>query len=269
MTWILLTNDDGIDAPGLPSFAAALRNVATTRVVVPHVERSWVGKAITRFEPVEIEEVRRGGIEMYAATGYPADCVQLGIHTMFAEPPVLVVSGINIGQNHGSAFIQGSGTVGAVIEAAIAGVDGIAFSAGTNGDFHQWRRRVTAPESLPMWERLAALATEMTRVMLDAGPQGATISVNLPDHSDSTTERRLTTVAETGYDRLFRPDGPGRYVHDFTEGLTRMQSLEGTDVGAARDGAVSVTALRGIHGVGLPAGLSGLIEPAGRRRRLD
>ena len=60
MTWILLTNDDGIDAPGLPSFAKALGAVADTRVVVPHVERSWIGKAITRYEDIRVESVGSG-----------------------------------------------------------------------------------------------------------------------------------------------------------------------------------------------------------------
>lgn len=262
MSWLLLTNDDGIDAPGLPALAAALGQVAPTRVVVPHVERSWVGKAITRFEPVEVKTTRRGGIDMHTATGYPADCVQLGIHTLFPDAPALVVSGINIGQNHGSAFIQGSGTVGAVLEATIAGLDGIAFSAGASTAFHAWRRWVLTRDSLPMWERLAAVAADITACMLEAGQQGGVaVSVNMPDHADHGTERRITTVAETGYNRLFREEGSGRYVHDFTRGLTRLESLEGTDIGAARDGAVSITAIRGTHSVEYPSALRRLARP--------
>ncbi|MEA3510405.1 MAG: 5'/3'-nucleotidase SurE, partial [Actinomycetota bacterium] len=105
MPWILLTNDDGIDSPALAPFARALGDLGTVRVVVPDRERSWVGKAITRFDPIRVEKVELDGGEAWTCTGFPADAVQIGIHGLFDEPPSLVVSGINVGYNHGTAFL--------------------------------------------------------------------------------------------------------------------------------------------------------------------
>ena len=263
MTWILLTNDDGVDAPGLPALAEALAAVAPTRVVVPHIERSWIGKAITRYEDLHVDLVTRNGIEMHAVTGYPADCVQLGVHTMFDDSPALVVSGINIGQNHGTSFVQCSGTVGAILEAAIAGIDGIAFSTGTTGPFRQWRERIMTPEALPVWERLAEIAADMTDQVLSAGQQGVALSVNMPDHATLATERRITTMAETGYGRLFREAAPGRYEHHFVDGLNRVAPGDDTDLAAARDGAISIVAVEGIRATGLPPDLAILAKPSG------
>ena len=129
MSSILITNDDGIDSPALVPLVEALQGISDTRVVVPDRERSWVGKAITRHDQVSVDEVDRGGIGMWTASGYPADCVQLGISELFPEPPVLVVSGINIGYNHGSGYIHSSGTVGAAVEALLGGVPAVALSA--------------------------------------------------------------------------------------------------------------------------------------------
>ena len=88
----LLTNDDGIDAPALVPLARALAELGQVSVVVPDRERSWVGKAITRFDPVSVEETSREGIVMHAVSGYPADAVQLGIHALGLPHPDLVVS---------------------------------------------------------------------------------------------------------------------------------------------------------------------------------
>jgi 5'-nucleotidase len=261
MTWILVTNDDGIDAKALLPLSRALGEIATVRVVAPDIERSWVGKAITRFEPVEVTRIDVDGMEMYSCTGYPADCVQVGANSMFDEPPALVVSGINLGQNHGSAYLQSSGTVGAALEASLSGVDGLAVSAGMQGDFHKWREWALTEDSLPMWERLSAITVDLAATMLEAGPQGVALSVNLPDHADLDTQRRLTTVADTRYERLFRQESPGRFVHDYQGGLHHDSTLDGTDIGASADGFVAITPVRTVTGLDLPELLSPLLHP--------
>ena len=152
---VLLTNDDGIDSPALMVFAAALDQVAEVTVVVPNGERSWVGKAITRHDPLSIEQVTRNGRVVYAVDGYPADCTQLGVDLYGDAPPDLVVSGINVGYNHGEAFLLSSGTVGAAIEAAIREVPALAISAGTTSHWPTWHTMAWSAESAPMWQRLA------------------------------------------------------------------------------------------------------------------
>ena len=242
MDWILLTNDDGIDSPALVPLAEALQSVAELRVVVPDRERSWVGKAITRHDPVTVAEVERGSIPMLAASGFPADCVQLGVNSMFSTPPRLVVSGINIGYNHGAGYIQSSGTVGAAMEALLAGMPAAAFSAGSRSrPWAEWKTWVNTDEAATMWRRLAGIATAIVSRLLEAEPPGSVVNVNLPDDSDSTTPRRITSVAHIGYDRLFTRSNERTFVHDYGGGLLRFAGLEGTDVEAAQHGHVAIT----------------------------
>ena len=111
MPWILLTNDDGVDSPALAPFRDALAGLGEVRIVAPAEERSWVGKALTRHGPVWAEEVERGGAAAVAVSGYPADAVQIGA-AYFGGPPGLVVSGINLGYNHGAGYIACSGRSG-------------------------------------------------------------------------------------------------------------------------------------------------------------
>ncbi len=253
--WILLTNDDGVDARGLPALARALSEIAPVRVVVPDTERSWIGKAITRFDPVTVTAVERDGVAIHACSGYPADCTQLGINTLFDTPPRLVVSGINCGYNHGSAYLQSSGTVGAILEASIAGVPGIAFSAGSSRPWEEWRPWADTDDSLGMWERLGGVAARMSSIVFQLAPPGACLSVNLPDTSDDSTERRATRVADVGYDRLFKAAGEGVYVHAYGGGLDLRASLARTDVEAAADGVISIASVGGASSAPFPRAL--------------
>src|SRR5262244_2442701 len=134
MPRILVTNDDGIDSPLLPPLVRAMSRHGDVVVVVPHVERSWVGKSISRFDAIQVERTERAGVAMYTATGTPADCASLAIHTLFPERPDLVVSGINLGLNFGLAFLLSSGTVGGALEGWIAGVPSIAVSMAIPND---------------------------------------------------------------------------------------------------------------------------------------
>jgi 5'-nucleotidase len=244
--WILLTNDDGIESPALAPFAAALEQLGTVRVVVPDRERSWIGKAITRFDPIRVEQVEINGSVAWTCTGFPADTVQIGIHGLFEEPPSLVVSGINVGYNHGAAFLMSSGTVGAAVEAWVSGVPSIAISTGANGPWEPWKRHVHTTEALPEWERLAGVAVDLIVEVVDSGISryADVVTINLPYDTDAETPRCVTTVARVGYDRLFSRAGEGIYTHDFGGGFVEFEATEGTDIAAATDGCVSITPLR-------------------------
>ncbi|MGI9603190.1 MAG: 5'/3'-nucleotidase SurE, partial [Acidimicrobiales bacterium] len=124
--WILLTNDDGVESPALGPIATQLTQLAPVRIVVPDRERSWIGKAMSRFEPVTTTEHRIDDHLAVAVSGYPADCAQLGVRSLFPTPPALVVSGINIGANHGTSYVSASGTIGAALEGAMVGIPAIA-----------------------------------------------------------------------------------------------------------------------------------------------
>jgi 5'-nucleotidase len=243
---ILLTNDDGVGSPAVVPFARALAELGEVTVCVPDRERSWIGKAITRNEPVRLEEVEVDGQPVWTCTGYPADAAQLGIHALGDGPPDLVVSGINLGFNHGAAFLMSSGTVGAAIEGWISGVPAVAFSTGVwDGNWADWRARAESPAAAAGWRQLAEtcvaiLADIRAAALLD---HADVVSVNLPFEATAGTSRRVTDIARVGYDRLFRATGPGVYEHDFG-GMTRLEALEGTDVAVAGEGGVSITPVR-------------------------
>ena len=246
MSWILLTNDDGIDSPALAPFAAALADLGTVRVVVPDRERSWIGKAITRFDPIRVQRVGLDGGVAWTCTGFPADAVQIGIHGLFDEPPSLVVSGINVGYNYGTAFLMSSGTVGAAIEGWVSGIPSIALSTGGDGDWSTWKRKVHKREALLDWERLATVATSLVDEARLSGllDLADVVTINLPFDTTLDTPRRVTTVARVGYDRLFSEQGGGIYTHDFGGGFVEFDATEGTDLAAARESHVSITPLR-------------------------
>ncbi|HHC09590.1 MAG TPA: 5'/3'-nucleotidase SurE [Actinobacteria bacterium] len=247
MSWILLTNDDGAESPALVPTARALGRLGEVRVVVPASERSWVGKALTRHAPVEVARIERDGLEIWTCTGYPADTVQVAVHALFDEPPRLVVSGINVGYNHGAGFVMSSGTVGAAAEAWTAGLPAVAVSTGTvAGDWPEWRRFVHSPEAAVGWARLADTAVDVVGDVVASGLASAAdvVSVNLPFDAGPETPRRITEVARTGYGAVFRGDGDGRFVHGFGGDLVPFAPLDGTDVDAAHRGWISITPLR-------------------------
>lgn len=267
MLRVLLTNDDGVDAPALAPFARALEALGAVTVVVPDRERSWVGKAISRVDEVVVARTDRDGVAVTTCSGFPADAVQLGVHVIVDPAPDLVVSGINIGYNHGAAFLLSSGTVGAAIEGWITGLPAIAFSTGpSNGDYESWRRHARSPEAKPRWRALAETCATVLSDVRDAGlfERADVVSVNLPFDATADTPRRLTRVARVRYDQLLHPVAPGRYRHCFGT-LTPRDDLAGTDVGAADEGIVSITPLRLPDAVAVPEVVRDRVERNGSK----
>ncbi len=260
--WTLLGNDDGVGSPALVPFARALEARGEVRVVVPDRERSWIGKAITRVGTVTVATAEVDGLTVTTCTGTPADAVQLAVHALSPDgPPALVVTGINLGYNHGSSFVASSGTLGAAIEGHLAGVPSIAFSCGVREDFPGWRRSLEVDDHAEDWARLAATCAGLVDLVLDTRlhDHADVVSVNLPFEADEDTPVRVTTVAETGYDGLFRPDGAGGFVHDLRGGV-RVTADPRSDVAAADDGAVSITPLRLPRAVELPVDVRARVE---------
>jgi 5'-nucleotidase len=126
---ILLTNDDGVFAPGLSALQQQLRHLGEVVVVAPATEQSGVGHSITFLTPLTCKSIHRDGQHWaWAVDGSPADCVKLAIAELFKDNPVdLVVSGINNGLNAGINVLY-SGTVAAAIEGAFFGVTSVAVS---------------------------------------------------------------------------------------------------------------------------------------------
>lgn len=126
---ILITNDDGIHAPGIKHLWKGLSLHYDLTVIAPATEQSAVGLGITTRQPIRIEQHHwEGTSRVWSVTGTPADCVKLGLSAILADnPPDLIVSGMNRGSNAGWNVLY-SGTVAGVIEGVLQGIPGIAFS---------------------------------------------------------------------------------------------------------------------------------------------
>jgi 5'-nucleotidase len=165
---VLLTNDDGIHAPGLWALYRAFSSRHQVTVVAPDRERSAVGHGITLHQPIRSRVTRvDGGQTGFAVNGTPADCVKLGLAELLDKPPQLVVSGINPGANVG-INVNYSGTVAAAKEAAMAAIPAMAVSITAPGGSH-----VDAVAGFT--ESLAAQAVGWNL------PSGTFLNVNFPD----------------------------------------------------------------------------------------
>jgi 5'-nucleotidase len=125
---ILITNDDSHRSPLLQLAISYFSRFGDVSVVVPLHEQSWTGKCVTRFDPVHAQEIELFGRKAFTVSGRPADCVNVGVYNLLDQKPDLVVSGINAGFNMGLGFVLSSGTVGACLEANLAGIPAIALS---------------------------------------------------------------------------------------------------------------------------------------------
>ena len=126
--FILLTNDDGIDSEGLKYLWESLVDTATLCVAAPMQQQSGAGAGITLNAPMRIETAHNyPGSLAWKIDGKPADCVKLALSTLLKTPPDFVLAGINHGSNAGRNLFY-SGTVGAIIEATLRGIPGIALS---------------------------------------------------------------------------------------------------------------------------------------------
>ena len=125
---ILITNDDSHRSPLLQFAISYFSRFGEVSIVVPLHEQSWTGKCVTRFEPVHAQEIELFGRKAFTVSGRPADCVNVGVYNLLDSKPDLVVSGINAGFNMGLGFVFSSGTVGACLEANLAGIPAIALS---------------------------------------------------------------------------------------------------------------------------------------------
>src|SRR6195256_3419539 len=124
MTHILLTNDDGYEAPGLRALAEEFAAFGTISIVAPSREQSGAAQSLTLRQPIVCHEV---GERQWAVDGTPADAVIVALHRLLPEPPDLVISGINFGANLGENVYY-SGTVGAAREAALHHIPAFAMS---------------------------------------------------------------------------------------------------------------------------------------------
>lgn len=188
---ILVTNDDGIHAPGILALYQAMREIGDAYVVAPDYERSAVGHAITISDPLRVLEVEKNGEFFgWAVNGTPADCVKLAAKAILNFKPDLVVSGINQGPNTAINVIY-SGTVSAATEGTIMGIPSIAFSLTSfkKADFS-----------------LASLAArKIAALVLEHGlPPDTLLNVNIPPLSKEEVKGiQITRQGKGRYEEFF------------------------------------------------------------------
>lgn len=232
--YLLLTNDDGIHAPGIYHLKRALEKVADVVVVAPDTERSAVGHAITLSDPLRVSEVlKNNSFFGYAVNGMPADCVKLGIKGLMNRVPDLVVSGINLGANTATNIIY-SGTVSAAAEAVIMGVPGMAISINTY--------------KKPDYDYAAELSVILAQKILKFGlPEGTLLNVNVP--SVKRNEIRGIVITRQGRGRFEesiekRIDPTNRTYYWFSGRDIILDTEDDVDDIALRKNKVSITPIR-------------------------
>jgi 5'-nucleotidase len=234
--FILLTNDDGITAPGLVAMYRELVHLGDVAVVAPQTVQSATGHGITLKTPLLTDEVTvENAFTGVAVDGRPADCVKLAISQILPRTPDLVISGINSGANVGINVIY-SGTVAAAIEAAFLGVPSIAFSLYLRND---------VPTD---YARAAAWSRNVIEQTLAAGLTGRQVAtVNLPALKPNEQPKGVQVCRQCilpwvdTYER--RKDPRGRDYYWNTSVFKLATDEQDSDVAALRDGHITVTPL--------------------------
>lgn len=227
---ILVTNDDGIAAPGIKALAEALQTLGNVTVVAPDRERSAAGHSLTLHSPLRVFELRAG---WFAVDGTPTDCVNMGIHSLLGTRPDLVVSGINHGGNMGDDITY-SGTVAAAMEANLMGIPAFAVSLATYGPSEHF------PDA-------AHVALQVAAKLVSLGlPEDTFLNVNVPNLPfEQIRPVRITRQGKRSFvgkivDKI---DPRGRKYFWIGSEEPSFLDDEGTDFHAVGQGHVSVTPL--------------------------
>ncbi|MCA0396786.1 MAG: 5'/3'-nucleotidase SurE [Bacteroidetes bacterium] len=228
---ILVTNDDGVTAPGIRNLVEAVRGLGKVVVVAPDKPQSGMGHAITIGQPLRLSPVNiYEGIEAYQCTGTPVDCVKLAVDKVLHRKPDICVSGINHGANHSINVIY-SGTMSAAVEAAIESIPSIGFSLldySIEADFsaaRDYARRITE----------MVLTTKIDKHLV--------LNVNIPKLPlEEIRGMKICRQAYAKYEEDFleRKDPHNRMYYWLTGELTNFDKGKDTDVWALENSYVSV-----------------------------
>jgi len=226
---ILISNDDGYQAPGIQALATALAEIAIINVVAPDRDRSGASNSLTLDNPIR---ARRAGNGFTFVDGTPTDCVHLAITGLLEQEPDMVVAGINSGANLGDDVLY-SGTVAAAMEGRFLGLPAIAVSLASERPVH--------------YETAARVSVELVRrVLAGALPADTILNVNVPDVPWS--ELRGMQATRLGHRHKSEPvipmqDPRGRPIYWVGPAGSEQDAGPGTDFHAVRSGYVSVTPL--------------------------
>jgi len=228
---ILVSNDDGITAPGIAALVESMKSLGQVIVVAPDSPQSGMGHAITMNRPLRLEKVHVfDGIEAYQCSGTPADCVKIAVDKVMHRTPDLLVSGINHGSNSSINVIY-SGTMSAAMEGAIEGIKAIGFSLND----YRFEADFTAS---------AHFATRVAAMVLEKGlPSGTLLNVNIPQLPiDTIKGLKICRQAKAKWVEEFdeRTDPHNRKYYWLTGKFINNDHGEDTDEWALANGFVSI-----------------------------
>lgn len=227
MPIILVTNDDGVHAPGIMALSKAMAALGETYIVAPDRERSAAGHSLTLDRPIKAEEIRE---HVFSVNGTPTDCVTIGINKLLPRKPDLVVSGINKGANVGDDITY-SGTVSAAIEGTIFGIPSIAFSLLSDIQYH--------------YETSALLSAKIAAYVLEHSlPFDTLLNVNVPNVKRHEIKgikitRQGKRIYENSIQETFNPWGEKHYW--IGGGRTFWEHGDEADMEAVQQNYVSIT----------------------------
>ena len=226
---ILISNDDGYQAPGIQALATALAEIASIHVVAPDRDRSGASNSLTLDTPIRARHAANG---FTFVDGTPTDCVHLAITGLLEQEPDMVVAGINSGANLGDDVLY-SGTVAAAMEGRFLGLPAIAVSLATDSGGH--------------YETAARVSVDLVRrVLSGALPADTILNVNVPDVPWDELQGMQAT--RLGHRHKSEPviamqDPRGRPVYWVGPAGSEQDAGPGPDFHAVRSGYVSVTPL--------------------------
>ncbi|HEV8530443.1 MAG TPA: 5'/3'-nucleotidase SurE [Methylomirabilota bacterium] len=223
---ILVTNDDGVHAPGLAALASALEELGDVYVVAPDREQSAVGHALTLHRPLRVTTL---GERRFSVNGTPTDCVNLAVLGLLPERPVLVAAGINHGSNLGDDVTY-SGTVSAAMEGTLLGVPSMAVSQ-------------VDPETAGLEGAQAVAKLVASRVLVEGLPSKTLLNINVP--AGPLAGIRMTRLGHRVYqEKVVRETDPrGLPYYWIGAGPPVWSEDEASDIAAVHRGLASVTPL--------------------------
>ncbi len=231
---ILVTNDDGVFAPGIRFLIDIVRELGDIVVVAPDKPQSGTGHAITFSEPLRIKTIEETeNYAEYSCNGTPVDCIKMAEYLVLNhELPDLVVSGVNHGSN-ASVNIIYSGTMAAVIEAHIDEIPAIGFS------LNSYSHKTNLEPARPFIKRI------IQSILANGMPKDICLNVNIP-HCDDIKGIKISRQAKASWKESFdsRIDPRGGHYHWLTGHFHVDDNSEGTDIKAMEDGFIAVVPIQ-------------------------
>jgi len=234
---ILITNDDGIHAPGLEACETIARALAgEVWIVAPETDQSGVSHSLSLNDPLRLREV---GERHFAVKGTPTDCVIMGARHIMKEMPDLVLSGVNRGRNC-AEDVTYSGTVAGAMEGAVLGIPSFALS----------QAYAAANRHKPYWETAIKFAPDLIRRVLGEGlPRDVLVNINFPDCPPEQVAGVTVAVQGKRDQELLRidprRDGRGNPYYWIAFGRGGLAgAASGTDLAALNANRIAVTPLR-------------------------